>query len=114
MNRRMDDFTQWGCFVWLAAAKPCDYRWVVLYTGRQPAPGAGFRAAVGTPVYAAADGTVETAYRWNGRCTQGDTNSYGNMVKLRHADYRGGRLETLYAHLTTCVAQGETVKMRAS
>ena len=29
-NRRMDDFTQWGCFVWLAAAKPCDYRWVVL------------------------------------------------------------------------------------
>jgi len=69
-----------------------------------------FRAAVGTPVYAAADGTVETAYHWNGRRTQGDTNSYGNMVKLRHADYRGGRLETLYAHLSKlCVAQGETV-----
>ena len=35
---------------------------------------------------------------------------YGNMVKLRHADYRGGRLETLYAHLSKlCVAQGETV-----
>ena len=69
-----------------------------------------FRAAVGTPVYAAADGTVETAYRWNGRRTQGDINSYGNMVKLRHADYRGGRLETLYAHLSKlCVAQGETV-----
>ena len=49
-----------------------------------------------------------------GRCkasrTQGDTNSYGNMLKLRHADYRGGRLETLYAHLSKlCVAQGETV-----
>ena len=70
-----------------------------------------FRAAVGTPVYAAADGTVETAYRWNGRRTQGDTNSYGNMLKLRHADYRGGRLETLYAHLSKlCVAQGEQVK----
>ena len=69
-----------------------------------------FRAAVGTPVYAAADGTVKTAYRWNGRRTQGDTNSYGNMLKLRHADYRGGRLETLYAHLSKlCVAQGETV-----
>ena len=69
-----------------------------------------FRAAVGTPVYAAADGTVETAYRWNGHRTQGDTNSYGNMLKLRHADYRGGRLETLYAHLSKlCVAQGETV-----
>ena len=59
---------------------------------------------------AAADGTVKTAYRWNGRRTQGDTNSYGNMLKLRHADYRGGRLETLYAHLSKlCVAQGETV-----
>ena len=70
-----------------------------------------FRAAVGTPVYAAADGTVETAYHWNGRRTQGDTNSYGNMLKLRHADYRGGRLETLYAHLSKlCVAQGEQVK----
>lgn len=70
-----------------------------------------FRAAVGTPVYAAADGTVETAYRWNGRRTQGDTNSYGNMLKLRHADYRGGRLETLYAHLSKlCVAQGQQVK----
>ena len=69
-----------------------------------------FRAAVGTPVYAAEGGTVETAYRWNGRRTQGDTNSYGNMLKLRHADYRGGRLETLYAHLSKlCVAQGETV-----
>ncbi len=44
-----------------------------------------FRAAVGTPVYAAESGTVETAYR-------------------------GGRLETLYAHLSKlCVAQGETV-----
>ena len=32
------------------------------------------------------------------------------MLKLRHADYRGGRLETLYAHLSKlCVAQGETV-----
>ena len=69
-----------------------------------------FRAAVGTPVYAAEGGTVETAYRWNGRRTQGDTNSYGNMLKLCHADYRGGRLETLYAHLSKlCVAQGETV-----
>ena len=69
-----------------------------------------FRAAVGTPVYAAEGGTVETAYRWNGKRTQGDTNSYGNMLKLRHADYRGGRLETLYAHLSKlCVAQGETV-----
>ena len=38
-------------------------------------------------MYAAADGTVETAYRWNGRRTQGDTNSYGNMLKLRPVSY---------------------------
>ena len=70
-----------------------------------------FRAAVGTPVYAAADGTVETAYRWNGRRTQGDTNSYGNMVKLRHATYKYGTLETLYAHLSKlCVTQGQQVQ----
>ena len=69
-----------------------------------------FRAVVGTPVYAAEAGTVATAYHWNGKRTQGDTNSYGNMLKLRHADYRGGRLETLYAHLSKiCVAQGQQV-----
>ena len=43
-----------------------------------------FRAAVGTPVYAAEGGTVAIAYRWNGKRTQGDINSYGNMVKLCH------------------------------
>ena len=70
-----------------------------------------FRAAVGTPVYAAEAGTVTTAYHWSGKRTQGDTNSYGNMVKLRHATYKYGTLETLYAHLSKlCVAQGETVQ----
>ena len=70
-----------------------------------------FRAAVGTPVYAAEGGTVEVAYHWNGKRTQGDTNSYGNMLKLRHATYKYGTLETLYAHLSKlCVAQGESVQ----
>ena len=70
-----------------------------------------FRAAVGTPVYAAEGGTVEMAYRWNGKRTQGDTNSYGNMVKLRHTTYKYGTLETLYAHLSKlCVAQGQQVQ----
>lgn len=70
-----------------------------------------FRAAVGTPVYAAGAGTVETAYRWNGRRTQGDTNSYGNMIKLRHTTYKYGTLETLYAHLSKlCVTQGQQVQ----
>lgn len=70
-----------------------------------------FRAAVGTPVYAAEDSTVEVAYRWNGKRTQGDTNSYGNMIKLRHATYKYGTLETLYAHLSKlCVTQGQQVQ----
>ena len=70
-----------------------------------------FRAAVGTPVYAAEGGTVETAYRWNGKRTQGDINSYGNMVKLRHTTYKYGTLETLYAHLSKlCVTQGQQVQ----
>ena len=64
-----------------------------------------FRAAVGTPVYAAESGTVETAYRWNGRRTHGDTNSYGNMLKLKHATYKYGALETLYAHLNKIVVK---------
>lgn len=69
------------------------------------------RAQVGTPVYAAADGTVALARTWNGRRTKGDTNSYGSLLKLRHADYRGGRLETLYAHLSKlCAAPGEQVR----
>lgn len=69
-----------------------------------------FRAAVGTPIYAAEAGTVAIAYHWNGKRTSGDTNSYGNMLKLRHATYKYGTLETLYAHLSKlCVAQGETV-----
>lgn len=70
-----------------------------------------FRAAVGTPVYAAEAGTVETAYHWSGKRTQGDINSYGNMVKLRHATYKYGTLETLYAHLSKlCVTQGQQVQ----
>lgn len=70
-----------------------------------------FRAAVGTPVYAAEDGTVSTAHHWTGKRTQGDTNSYGNMIKLRHDTYKYGNLETLYAHLSKIVVhQGEHVK----
>ena len=53
----------------------------------------------------------QTAYRWNGKRTQGDINSYGNMVKLRHATYKYGTLETLYAHLSKlCVTQGQQVQ----
>lgn len=69
------------------------------------------RAIVGTPVMAAEEGTVEIVYHWNGKRTQGDTNSYGNMVKIRHANWNGGTLHTLYAHLNSInVKQGQVVK----
>lgn len=66
---------------------------------------------VGTPVYAAEDGMVSICYHWNGKVTQGNTNSYGNMVKLSHDAYKGGSLETLYAHLSKIVVtKGQKVK----
>lgn len=69
------------------------------------------RAAVGTPVLAAEDGTVEIVYHWNGKRTHGDTNSYGNMVKIRHANWNGGTVHTLYAHLNSItVKKGQAVK----
>ena len=57
-------------------------------------------------MYAAAAGTVSAVHQWNGTVTCGDTNSYGNMVKLAH----GEGLETLYAHLDRlAVVQGQPV-----
>lgn len=53
-------------------------------------------ANTGAPVVAVADGTVITTQTWNGIVTQGDNNSYGNMVEIQHDD---GRV-TLYAHLS--------------
>ena len=68
------------------------------------------RAAAGTPVYAAEDGTVDGAQRWDGHTKTG-MQSYGNMLRLRHADYNGLALQTRYAHLSRlCVAAGDTVK----
>ena len=68
------------------------------------------RAAVGTPVYAAEDGTVDWVQTWDGRSTSGDQ-SYGNLVRIRHADYNGGKLQTLYAHLQrVTVKNGQAVR----
>ena len=50
------------------------------------------------PVYAAEDGTVDQAQTWDGKTCTG-MQSYGNMVRLRHADYNGKKLQTRYAHL---------------
>ena len=68
------------------------------------------RAAVGTPVYAAEDGTVDWVQTWDGRSIRGDQ-SYGNLVRIRHADYNGGKLQTLYAHLQrVTVKNGQAVR----
>ena len=68
------------------------------------------RAAVGTPVYAAEDGTVDWVQAWDGKSTTGNQ-SYGNLVRIRHAAYNGGKLWTLYAHLQrVTVKNGQAVR----
>lgn len=63
-------------------------------------------ADTGTPVIATDDGTVTVTQTWNGIVTQGDNNSYGNMIQVSHSD---GTV-TLYAHLSEInVQQGDTV-----
>lgn len=67
------------------------------------------RAKSGTPVYAAEPGTVDWVQTWDGRSTSGNQ-SYGNCVRIRHADYNGTSLKTYYAHLSRIlVKSGQTV-----
>lgn len=62
------------------------------------------------PVYAAEDGTVEETQTWDGHTRTG-MQSYGTMIRIRHADYGGVTLQTRYAHLSRlCVAKGQQVK----
>lgn len=69
-----------------------------------------FRAAVGTPVYAAEDGVVDWVQHWNGWQKSGNQ-SYGNLVRVRHTDYKGKPLYTLYAHLSAvAVVPGQQVR----
>lgn len=62
------------------------------------------------PVYAAEDGTVDQTQDWDGHTRTG-MQSYGNMVRIRHAPYKGGVLQTRYAHMSSyCVKYGQQVK----
>lgn len=62
------------------------------------------------PVYAAEDGTVDQTQNWDGHTRTG-MQSYGNMVRIRHADYKSKTLQTRYAHLSSyCVKYGQRVK----
>jgi len=69
------------------------YRWGKLHKGLD------IGAGIGTPIYAAADGTVESA-SW-------DSGGYGNLVKISH----GSGIETLYGHTSRmAVKAGQKVK----
>ena len=62
------------------------------------------------PVYAAEDGTVDQTQDWDGHTRTG-MQSYGNMVRIRHADYKSKTLQTRYGHLSSyCVKYGQRVK----
>ena len=62
------------------------------------------------PVYAAEDGTVDQTQIWDGHTKTG-MQSYGTMIRIRHAEYCGQTLQTRYAHLSRlCVANGQQVK----
>ena len=62
------------------------------------------------PVYAAEGGTVDQVQNWDGHTKTG-MQSYGNMVRIKHAPYKGSVLQTRYAHLSSyCVKYGQQVK----
>lgn len=95
-------------FTWPLAAHTITAGWY--YSDGKLHRAIDLRAAVGTPVCAAEDGTVDWVQAWDGRSISGNQ-SYGNLVRIRHADYNGGKLQTLYAHLKESkVKYGQTVK----
>lgn len=68
------------------------------------------RATVGTPVFAAEGGTVDWVQKWDGSTKTGNQ-SYGNLVRVLHQPYNGGKMQTYYAHLnSTVVTEGQTVQ----
>lgn len=69
-------------------------------------------AKVGDPVYASEPGTVDWVQKWDGYTKNPSKNqSYGNLVRIKHQNYDGKPLQTLYAHLSsTVVKQGQKVQ----
>lgn len=62
--------------------------------------GTDFGGPCGTPVHAAADGTVVSA-GWGG--------GYGNLVVIAHGNVGGSSLATAYAHLSSMAVSGGSV-----
>lgn len=62
------------------------------------------------PIYSAEEGAVDQTQNWDG-LTKTGMQSYGNMVRIKHAPYKGKTLQTRYAHLSSyCVKVGQKVK----
>ena len=91
------------------AAPRCGYDYLAIRTPGRPITGAvsshtgtDIACAEGTPILAAADGTVTVA---NGLDSWGG--SYGYYIQIDH----GGGLETLYAHCSSiCVTTDQQVQ----
>lgn len=62
------------------------------------------------PCKAAEDGVIDQVQLWDGHTTTG-MQSYGNMVRIKHTDYKNKTLQTRYAHLSSInVKVGDKVK----
>lgn len=62
------------------------------------------------PVKASEDGVVDQVQNWDG-VTKTGMQSYGNMIRIKHADYKSKTLQTRYAHLSKILVQnGQEVK----
>ena len=95
-------------FAWPLAEHTITVGWY--YSDGSPHRAIDLRAAAATPVYAAEDGTVDWVQTWDGKSTSGNQ-SYGSLVRIRHAAYNGGKLQTLYAHLQrVTVKNGQAVR----
>ena len=82
---------------------PVEYTRISVFCGYEGHRGDDLVAEAGTPVYAAADGTVTEA-RYH--------DSWGNFVQLDHGTAPDGcHWTTLYAHLDSCTVEpGQTVR----
>jgi murein DD-endopeptidase MepM/ murein hydrolase activator NlpD len=88
------------------------YRFSMIRRGVGPHLGADFLNSTGTPVSAAADGTVAVAGDDRKKAYSNKVNEYGSLVILQH-NLPGVNLPvfTLYAHLSEVLVQeGQTVK----
>ena len=69
-------------FAWPLAAHTITAGWY--YSDGKPHRAIDLRAAVGTPVYAAEDGTVDWVQAWDGHSTSGDQDRKSTRLNSSH------------------------------